>query len=68
MVSGIAYGTIMEFIQEAWVANRSFELLDIAADGVGCLLAYWYRVRNFGIAGGCIKKIGPDGNRDRNQN
>ena len=51
MLSGIAYGTIMEFIQETWVANRSFELLDIAADSVGCLLAYWYSVRNFGSPG-----------------
>src|SRR5476651_2636087 len=40
MLCGIAYGTIMEFVQKYWIPNRSFELGDIAADTVGCLLAY----------------------------
>ncbi|NCI47747.1 VanZ family protein [Sediminibacterium soli] len=37
--TGIAYGTGMEFVQEHWVSNRSFELADIAADSAGCLIA-----------------------------
>ena len=42
-LAGIAYGTIMEFVQKYWIPGRSFELLDIAADSAGSLLAlvYW---------------------------
>ncbi|MCX6336115.1 MAG: VanZ family protein [Bacteroidetes bacterium] len=36
---GISYGIAIEFIQENWIPNRSFELLDIVADSIGCLLA-----------------------------
>ncbi len=65
MVMGIAYGIIMEFVQKYWIPNRSFEILDIVADSAGCVLGYLYSRRKF--VGG-YKKIGPDGNRDRNQN
>jgi hypothetical protein len=51
-LAGIVYGTAMEFVQEYWVANRSFELWDIAADSVGCLLGLWYSRRKFGGPGG----------------
>ncbi|MES2331953.1 MAG: VanZ family protein [Bacteroidota bacterium] len=47
LLSGILYGTIMEFVQKYWIPNRSFEVWDIAADSVGCLLAYWYSSRKF---------------------
>lgn len=47
LFGGIAYGTLMEFVQKYWIPNRSFELGDIAADSVGSLLAYWYSVRRF---------------------
>jgi hypothetical protein len=47
LVGGILYGTIMEFVQERWIPNRSFELLDIAADSVGCLLAFLYVNKKF---------------------
>jgi VanZ family protein len=36
---GIGYGISMEFVQKYWIPNRSFELMDIVADSVGCLLA-----------------------------
>ncbi len=45
VLGGIAYGTIMEFVQKYWIPNRSFELADIAADSVGCALCYWYGMR-----------------------
>jgi VanZ family protein len=45
-LSGIVYGTIMEFVQKYWIPDRSFELGDILADSTGSLLAYFY----------CIKK------------
>jgi VanZ family protein len=59
--SGILFGISMEFVQEYWVINRSFELADIFADSAGCLLALAVVVTRG-------KKIGPDRNRDRNQN
>ncbi len=36
---GIVYGTLMEFVQKYWIPFRSFDLLDIAADSVGCLMS-----------------------------
>ena len=56
------YGIAMEFVQKYFVPGRSFDLLDIACDGIG----------SFGgmliVLGFYVKKIGPDGNRGRNQN
>jgi VanZ family protein len=31
----LAYGIMMEFVQKYWIPNRSFDLGDIAGDGVG---------------------------------
>ena len=39
-VTGIVYGIAMEYVQRDFVSNRSFDMADIAADTVGCLLAY----------------------------
>jgi VanZ family protein len=36
---GISYGVIMEFVQKYWVSNRSFDLMDMVADAIGCFLA-----------------------------
>jgi VanZ family protein len=47
LLSVIAYGTIMEFVQKYWIPNRSFEIWDIAADSTGCLLAYLYSVKKW---------------------
>jgi len=46
-ISGIAFGTIMEFVQDRWIPNRSFEMGDIAADSIGCFTAYLYSIRKF---------------------
>jgi hypothetical protein len=32
----------MEFVQKYWVPNRSFDVTDIIADGVGCFGAYLF--------------------------
>jgi VanZ family protein len=64
MMAAISYGVIMEFVQDRWVPNRSFETGDIMADAGGSLLGWLLSNRRW--AGG--KKIGPDRNRDRNQN
>lgn len=34
----LAYGIIMEFIQKNYIPNRSFDVYDIVADGVGSFL------------------------------
>ncbi|MES2370958.1 MAG: VanZ family protein [Bacteroidota bacterium] len=47
LLGGVAYGTAMEFVQKYWVSNRSFEAWDIAADSVGCLLAYFYSLKKW---------------------
>ena len=61
--SVVAYGFVMELVQKYWASDRSFDLVDLLFDTVGS------------VAGGLVisssiayKKIGPDGNRGRNQN
>lgn len=34
----LGYGVAMEFVQKYYIPNRSFDIGDIIADGVGCLL------------------------------
>lgn len=36
------YGIAMEFIQKYYIANRSFDIGDIIADGVGCFAGVIY--------------------------
>lgn len=33
------YGTAMEFVQQNWIPNRSFDVVDVAADTVGSFAA-----------------------------
>ncbi len=54
----IGYGIAIEFIQKEYVTNRSFDIQDIFADTVGCIIALIM----------AIKKIGFGRNRNRNQN
>ena len=42
----LVYGIVMEYVQRDFVPNRSFDVGDIIADGVGCLLGTgfsWFR-------------------------
>jgi uncharacterized protein YneF (UPF0154 family) len=32
----------MEFIQKDFLTNRSFDLWDIVADGIGCFIGYFF--------------------------
>jgi VanZ family protein len=61
-VLAILYGVMMEYVQLYLVYGRSFDVMDIVFDAIGSLAGYlaitWYY----------HKKIGPDGNRGRNQN
>lgn len=37
----LAYGIVIEFIQDKFIPYRSFEVWDILADAVGCAIGYW---------------------------
>ena len=43
----LGYGTGMEFVQKYFVANRSFDPGDIAADAGGCLLGLVVSLRTY---------------------
>jgi hypothetical protein len=60
------YGLLMEFFQLYCIPNRSFEWADVLADAAGTALALLFSGTKWGK--GVVKKIGPDRNRDRNQN
>jgi VanZ family protein len=36
----VAYGVIIEFVQRDFIPNRSFDVWDILADTIGCVLAF----------------------------
>ncbi len=42
VISGMAYGLLIEIAQKYWVKDRSFDWADILFDGLGCLIAYGY--------------------------
>ncbi|MDE3144437.1 MAG: VanZ family protein [Bacteroidota bacterium] len=45
-IGGIVFGIAMEFVQKYFIPNRSFDVNDMIADGIGCLAAYfWWRRR-----------------------
>ena len=43
----LVYGTGMEFVQKYCVANRSFDIGDIIADGVGCAVGLIYSISRY---------------------
>jgi len=43
----LAYGIMIEFIQRYFIANRSFDMGDIIADGVGSLAGVIYSIRKY---------------------
>ena len=45
MVLGIFYGVVMELVQKYFIPFRSFDLMDILADGVGCVAGYFYAIK-----------------------
>jgi VanZ family protein len=42
-----AWGLAIEFIQRFYIAGRSFDLLDWAADTLGALIALWFCIKKF---------------------
>ena len=57
----LAHGVAMEFVQKHLVRNRSFDIVDIVFDAIGCIAGVL-------IVWSIGKKIGPDRHRGRNQN
>ena len=46
IIIAIFYGILVEFVQKTWIPNRSFDLYDVLADGIGSIvgLVLWLRV------------------------
>ena len=46
IILAITYGLLVEFVQKTWIPNRSFDLYDVIADGIGSIigLVVWLRV------------------------
>ena len=44
---GLAYGLGMEFVQKYFIADRSFDIKDIAADAAGCGLGLVYSISRY---------------------
>jgi len=47
MILGFLYGILMEVVQEYFIINRSFDLMDILADGAGCFIGYLISNKRF---------------------
>ena len=45
MVLGCFYGIAMELVQKYFIPFRSFDLIDIFADGIGCVAGYYFSVK-----------------------
>jgi VanZ family protein len=41
LVAAIVYGITVEFVQDWFIPNRSFDLTDWAADSIGSLIGLW---------------------------
>lgn len=64
-VLALLYGILMEWVQKEWIPGRSFEIKDMCMDAIGSLTGYVIsRYEHLRV----VKKIGPDRNRDLNQN
>jgi len=42
LLAAWGYGIAMEFVQKYYIPLRSFDIADIIADGVGCLLGFYF--------------------------
>ncbi len=46
-IAASIWGLTIEFIQRFYIAGRSFDLLDWAADSLGALIALWFCTKKF---------------------
>jgi VanZ family protein len=61
LLLALCYGFGVEVVQHYFIANRSFDLGDVAADMTGAIAGVWFWSSRY-------KKIDPCRNRGRNQN
>ncbi|HEX6172108.1 MAG TPA: VanZ family protein [Chitinophagaceae bacterium] len=47
MIVGFVYGILMELVQKYFIPYRSFDIIDILADGVGCVMGYFISLKRF---------------------
>ena len=47
MITGIVYGIAMEIVQKYFIPFRSFDLGDIIADAIGCVVGYFFAIKKF---------------------
>jgi VanZ family protein len=47
MIIGFFYGIAMEIVQKYFIPFRSFDLMDIIADGIGCFIGYLISIKRF---------------------
>jgi len=47
MILGFLYGILMELVQKYFIPFRSFDLIDIVADGIGCVAGYFFSMKKF---------------------
>jgi len=47
MILAFLYGILMEIVQKSFILNRSFDLLDILANGAGCFIGYLISIKRF---------------------
>ena len=43
----LVYGIAMEFVQQNFIPNRSFDVGDIIADGVGCVIGFLFSRKRY---------------------
>ena len=43
----LCYGIAMEFVQKYFIPNRSFDVGDIIADGIGSIIGILYSLRRY---------------------
>lgn len=43
----LCYGVVMEFVQKYFIPNRSFDVGDIVADGIGCAVGVFYSLKRY---------------------
>ncbi len=46
-LAGLIFGIAMEFVQKYFIPGRSCEVTDMFADGIGCLMGWWFSKKYF---------------------
>ena len=47
MITGVVYGIAMEIVQKYFIPFRSFDIGDIIADAIGCVVGYLISIKKF---------------------